>query len=381
MKIISKKILTAWEKRFYYDFSIRESRRVLILSENENVPIFQVSVNKEADMGPTIHDVARIAGVSKSTVSRAYADPDKVKEPTRNRIFEAAASINYTPNALARAMKTKRTGNIGFIICDKQKPLISNPFYAPIVEAVVDGVNRRGNSLFISSDIDMSLPSSRMMMEKKVDGVILASQIAPEMIRSFREKGIPVVLLNNLADPEEGLIRGINDDYQGARDAMEHLIRQGHERIAMISGLYSPFLCTKRHQAYLDSLKEHGLEYDERIDLDVEPRTEDIMAATNRILTLRERPTALFCNSDVIAVSVMKVLLRAGLTIPGDIAVVGYDNSDYCQVIEPELSSVHVDKEAMGRLAVDTLFRLIAGESVSSGPIVTETTLMIRQSG
>lgn len=332
-------------------------------------------------MGPTIHDVARIAGVSKSTVSRAYADPDKVKEPTRNRIFEAAASINYTPNALARAMITKRTGNIGFIICDKQKPLISNPFYAPIVEAVVDGVNRRGNSLFISSDIDMSLPSSRMMMEKKVDGVILASQIGPEMIRSFREKGIPVVLLNNLVGSEEGIVSVINDDYRGARDAVEHLIRQGHERIGMISGLYSPFLCTKRHQAYLDTLKERGLGYDERIDLNVEPRPDEIMAVTNRILTLRERPTALFCNSDVIAVSVMKVLLRAGLSIPGDMAVVGYDNSDYCQVIEPELSSVHVDKDAMGREAVDTLFRLIGGENVAPGPIVTKTKLMVRQSG
>ncbi len=332
-------------------------------------------------MGPTIHDVARIAGVSKSTVSRAYADPDKVREPTRNRILEAAASINYTPNALARAMITKRTGNIGFIICDKQKPLISNPFYAPIVEAVVDGVNRRGNSLFISSDIDMSLPSSRIMVEKKVDGVILASQIAPEMIRSFREKGIPVVLLNNLVDPKEGIVCVVNDDYRGACDAVEHLILEGHKRIGMISGLYSPFLCNKRHQAYLDTLKRHGLVYDEQMDLYVEPLSEAIMEGANRILSLSRRPTALFCNSDVIAVSVMKVLLRSGLSIPGDMAVVGYDNSDYCHVIEPELSSVHVDKEAMGRLAVETLFRLIDGADIASEPIVTETKLMVRQSG
>ena len=332
-------------------------------------------------MGPTIHDVARIAGVSKSTVSRAYADPEKVKEPTLKKIFEAANSINYTPNALARAMITNRTGNIGFIICDKQKPIISNPFYAPIVEAVVDGVNRRGCSLFISSDSDLTMPSSRLMMEKKVDGVILASQIAPGMVETFRNKEIPVVLLNNLTEMEEGIVSVINDDYQGARDAVEHLIRQGHKSIGMISGIYSPFLCTKRHQAYIDTLNEYGLSTDSRIDITVEAKPEEIMAETNRILTQREKPTALFCNSDVVAVYVMKAILRAGLRIPNDIAVVGYDNSDYCHVIEPELTSVHVDKEAMGKSAVDSLFQLIEGKKLSPCPIVTKTRLITRQSG
>ena len=331
-------------------------------------------------MGPTIHDVARLAGVSKSTVSRAYADPDKVKEPTLKKILQAAESISYTPNAVARAMITRKTGNIGFIICEKQKPVISNPFYAPIVEAVVDGVNRRGNSLFISSDSDMTLPSSRIMMEKKVDGVILASQIAPEMVETFRKKGIPVVLLNNVPATDD-IPSVINDDYQGARDAVEHLIYQGHTKIGMLSGRYSPFLCTKRHQAYLDTLNAHGLPVDPRWDLTVEPVAEDIFSGMNKILTLREKPTALFCNSDVVAVSAMKSILRSGLTIPEDIAVVGYDNSEYCQVIEPELTSVHVDKEAMGRIAVDILYKLIEGEPVPTGPEITATKLITRQSG
>jgi len=335
---------------------------------------------KELYLGATIHDVARIAGVSKSTVSRAFADPDKVKAPTLERIRRAAESINYTPNALARAMITRKTGNIGLIICDKQKPLISNPFYAPIVEAVVDSVTRRGNSLFISSDSDITLSSGRIMMEKKVDGVILVSQIAPEMIRSFREKNIPVVLLNNITEIE-GIASVINDDYEGAREAVEHLIHQGHKRIGMISGKYSPFLCDKRHRAYLDTLEAHGLPCDPRSDITVEPAAEDIFAGTNRILTLRDRPTALFCNSDTVAVSAMKALLRAGLSIPGDMAVVGYDNSDYCHVIEPELTSVHVDKEAMGRIAVEKLFALIGGETVPSEPAVTGTKLVQRQSG
>lgn len=331
-------------------------------------------------MAPTIHDVARLAGVSKSTVSRAYVNPEKVKEPTLKRILQAADSINYTPNALARAMITNKTGNIGFIICDKQKPLISNPFYAPIVEAVVDSVNRRGNSLFISSDSDISLPSSRLMMEKKVDGVILASQIAPEMIQSFTSKNIPVVLLNNITTIE-GIPSVINDDYQGAKEAVEHLIHQGHRHIGMISGNYSPFLCMKRHQAYLDTLNEHGLPVNPRFDINVAPVSEDIFMGINRILTLREKPTAIFCNSDVVAVSAMKAILRAGLTIPGDIAVVGYDNSEYCQVIEPELSSVHIDKEAMGQIAVDLLFKQISGEQVTSEPYITKTKLVARQSG
>jgi len=332
-------------------------------------------------LGPTIHDVARLAGVSKSTVSRAYAAPDQVKEATLKRIYEAAASIDYTPNAVARAMITRRTETIGFIICDKQKPLISNPFYSPIIETVADGVARRGYGLFIASDSDISLPSSRMMMEKNVDGVILASQIAPEMIRSFKSRGIPVVLLNNLAVPEEEIVSVINDDYRGAAEAVEHLIRRGHRRIGMISGLYSPFLCARRHQAYLDTLAGHGISHEAGIDLEVEPSPGKIFEGVGKILALPEKPTALFCNSDVVAVSVMKGLLRAGISIPGDMAVVGYDNSEYCQVIEPELTSVHVDKEAMGRIALEILFQLMAGEEVEPGPRITRTRLCLRQSG
>ncbi|WP_105614525.1 LacI family DNA-binding transcriptional regulator [Vallitalea okinawensis] len=330
-------------------------------------------------MSVTILDVAKVAGVSKATVSRAFTNPEKVKPQTLQKILEVAKELNYSPNAIARAMKTNRTGNIGFIVYAEQKPIISNPFYALVLEAVIETANKIGYSLFISTDQDITLPTGEIMLQKKVDGVILASQIDSKTVLTFRKNKVPVVLLNNYMDLD-GLHCVINDEYYGAHQVVEHLVRRGHKRIGILSGRYNPFICNHRYNAYVDVLKENGIELNYDYVHSVEPNFQDVYAAVKNLLIQKQRPTALFCNSDMIAIYAMKALIREGVKIPDDIAVAGFDDNYYCTVVEPELTSVHVDREMMGTAAVNILHKLMCGEEVEEKTVITKPKLIIRGS-
>lgn len=330
-------------------------------------------------MSITILDVAKHAGVSRATASRAYTNPEKVKQLTLQRILDSAHTLNYSPNAIARAMKTNKTNNIGFILYSKRKPIISNPFYSLILESIVETSSKKGYGLFISTDQDITLPTGEIMLQNKVDGVILASQIDLKTILTFRKNNVPVVLINNYIDLD-GLTCIINDEYYGARQIVKHLVDQGHKKIAIISGSYNPFICNKRYNAYIDVLKENELELNYNYVYSIDPTFEDVFQSINNILIQKDRPTAIFCNSDTIAIYAMKVLIRAGVKIPDDIAVAGFDDSNYCTAIEPELTSVHVDIEKMGHEAVNILHKMICGEEVTEKIIVTKPTLVIRKS-
>lgn len=330
-------------------------------------------------MSANIFDVAHLAGVSKATVSRAFTNPEKVKVETLNRILKIAKDLDYAPNAIARAMKTNKTYNIGFILYAEQKPIISNPFYATILEAVCDRANQLGYSLFIATDQDITLPSGEIMLQKQVDGVILASKIDSKTVLTFKKNSVPVVLLNNFMEFDD-LPCIINDEYKGAFDAVNHLIECGHTQIGMLSGRYNPFICNKRYNAFMDALKAKGIDVNYDFVDTTEPNFDDVYRAVKRLLIQKERPTALFCNSDMIAIWALKALQREGIKVPEDIALVGYDNNSYCTVVEPELTSVHVDREKMGRVAVDMLHQLINGDAIEDYTVVTEPSLVVRSS-
>ena len=144
-------------------------------------------------MGSTIIDVAKKCGYSKATVSRAYAEPDRVSEKAKLKIYAAGKSLNYTPNAIARAMVRQRTENIAFIIHEKQSPAVLNPFYSPILEAVMRESARRNYSVFVMTNQDVQLPNGEVYIKKQMDGVIFVGEADPEMIGKLREQKIPVV--------------------------------------------------------------------------------------------------------------------------------------------------------------------------------------------
>lgn len=330
-------------------------------------------------MPSTILDVARLSGFSKTTVSRAFVNPEHVQEETRLRIYEAAKTLNYTPNAIARAMVRKKTDNLAFIIYEQQYPVVLNPFYSPIFEAVLQTAAKRGYSLFVSSDKDVRLPSGELYMKKQMDGVIIAGKTDTDTVMSLMRQHIPVVLLNNALDIE-GLPSVTTDHYGGAVQAMEHLFERGHRKIGLIAGRFSPHPYNMRFKAYTDALKRHGCEIDHRFLKTIEPTLDDSMHCVASLLAMQDRPTALFCTNDTIAVGAIKAALRIGLRVPQDIAVVGFDDSYICRIMEPELTSVRVDTEKMGRAAADALIALIDGQPDKAHNITVKTQLIVRQS-
>ena len=330
-------------------------------------------------MAATILDVAKLCGYSKATVSRAFASPEQVSEKTRNKIYQAAQQLNYTPDAIARAMVRGRTDNIGFIIYEKQYPVVMNPFYSPIFESVMQTCGRKGYSLFISSHGDLKLPNGQTCVKKQLDGIILAGHSDEQLVSDLRRQNMPVVLLNNELDMDD-LTCITTDQYGGAALAMHHLIEKGHRRIGLLAGNFSPHVYMSRYNAYRDVLTENGCEIDPQLIKTIEPTVEDAIESTQKLLALENRPTALFCTNDTIAIGAVKAILRSGLRIPEDIAVVGYDDSENSRMIEPELTTVQVDKTAMGRLAAERLIALIEGEAPRKETIQTTVKLVVRKS-
>ena len=308
-------------------------------------------------MGSTIIDVAKKCGYSKTTVSRAYAEPDSVSEKAKLKIYAAAKSLNYTPNAIARAMVRQQTENIAFIINEKQSPAVLNPFYSPILEAVMRESARRNYSVFVVTNQDVLLPNGEVYIKKQMDGVIFVGEAGETIIDRLREQNIPVVLLNNVLDMED-LLCITTSHYEGAMSAVDHLYEQKHRKIGLLAGRFSPQVNEARYKGYVDALVRRGLEINQ----------------------LENRPTAAFCTNDTVAAGAMKAVIRAGLRIPEDVAIVGFDDSSVSRIVEPELTTVRIDMDRMGQLAAEKLFDLIEGKPSGETRIVIPTELIVRSS-
>lgn len=330
-------------------------------------------------MGSTIIDVAKKCGYSKATVSRAYTEPDCVSEKAKSKIYAAAKSLNYTPNAIARAMVRRRTENIAFIIHEKQSPAVLNPFYSPILEAVMRESARRNYSVFVMTNLDVQHRNGEVSIKKQMDGVIFVGEADPVVIGKLREQKIPVVLLNNCLDMEN-LLCITTSHYGGAVSAVSHLCDQGHRRIGLLAGRFSPQVNEARYKGYFDTLSLRGLKTDPRYIQDIDPTLEAGEQAMRNLLQLEDRPTAVFCTNDTVAAGAMKAVIRAGLRIPEDMAIVGFDDSTVSHIVEPELTTVRIDMDRMGRLAAEKLFDLIDGKPSAETRIEIPTELIVRKS-
>lgn len=310
-------------------------------------------------MPSTILDVVALCGYSKATVTRAFSEPHLVKESTRNRVYEAAKELNYSPNAIAQAMARRRTDNIGFLLCEKQYPVILNPFYAPIVDAALESCSKANLSLFISSTADLRLPNGDLYFKRQLDGAILAGEVSEDIIEYFNRQQIPIVLLNNKSDDQVSVI---SDNYYGAGEGLRYLLKKGHRKIAMVQGVFSPYIMEQSKRAYMDVMKAHGIKESETFMSEIKAEYNTAIEYVNRLISKTDKkdwPSAFFCTNDTIAVGVVKALIRLGFKVPDDFAVLGYDDSVLATAIEPALTTVQVPKKLMGEKAVECLQELI----------------------
>ncbi len=321
----------------------------------------------------TLADIAATAGVTSMTVSRVLNRNGYVHTATRERVLRVAGEMNYRRNGLARGLKRQCTETIGLVLGD-----IANPFAAELARGVREVLEERGYTLFIcisdhSAKEDAQAVDS--LADHRVDGIIVAtraSRLGNERLERLIDSGVPVSLIGrDFRHPEADLV--MTDNLKGGYEATKHLIETGRQRIGFIGVSLTKNVALRRFQGYLEALEEHGLPVAEELivgrssngNSDQMPgySTEEIgYEGMTRLLALKERPTAVFARNDFTAVGALNAIKQAGLSVPHDIAVVGYDDIPLAAHTSPPLTTVRQPTREQGRVAAEFLLRRIAAD-------------------
>jgi DNA-binding LacI/PurR family transcriptional regulator len=322
---------------------------------------------------PTIHDVARRAKVSKSLVSMVTRGEPGVSPASREAVLEAIEELDYRPNLMARSLVQRRTRIFGVMISD-----LRNPFFGAVVSGVQERALELGYQiLFNTGDRDPLLEESAIesLLQLRVDGLILASPRVDEAVLARAAATVPVVVLNRHTTGE-ATDSVTNDNVRGARLAVEHLAGLGHRRIAFISGGTGAG-ARIRTEGYRLAMNELGL--GENIFIVEGAHTEEGGERGARaLLETQPLPTAVFASNDLCAIGAMNALEEAGLRIPQDISLIGYDNTSLAALRHISLSSIHQPGGEMGRSAVDRLSERVASQRIAPRHDVVAPSLVVR---
>jgi LacI family transcriptional regulator len=323
---------------------------------------------------PTITTVAKLANVSVASASRAL-NGIKTTPDVYERVTEAAERVGYVPNAAARSLRSRRTGQIAFAMPD-----VANPVYTTMVAAIQEVV--RGSRLVLHStggDLDEELAIVRDLQRRFADGLILVSlRMSDEHAAELREAAVPVVVLGRALDGAN--VDTVQTDSRlGAAEAVRHLHASGRRRIAIVNGPLETIPGARRHEGYADGLRDVGLDVDGSLVEPAEDFTVDLgRAATARLLE-RERPDAILCANDLLATGALAALHAANLAVPADVAVVGMDNSPLCDIVYPRLTSVDLGASRRARTAAELLMKRIDSPGRRARTVEVEPTLVVRE--
>lgn len=314
-------------------------------------------------MSVSIKDIAKAAGVSHSTVSRALRNSPLVNSETTARIQRLAQEMGYMPSAVAQSLVTRQTRTIGLVVT-----FISDPFVDRIVDGIEDLATSAGYSVFLSSshaDPEREMDVVETFHRRRVDGVIvLASRVGRLYGERLEELRVPIVLINSQAEGEY-LYSVSADDEQGACLAVRHLLDLGHQRMGYIGSAFRPPSSQRRLAGYQAELERAGLPVDQ--ELIVVPDTAHDLESGRRGLgpLVSAGATAVFCYNDRTAIGVLLAARERGIDVPGGLSVVGFDDIEASWYVTPPLTTVHQPRLQMGRRAVQMLLDLLADEPVS----------------
>jgi len=327
----------------------------------------------------TMKDVARQAGVSTSTVSHVINNNRFVSEQVREKVEQAIRELNYAPSALARSLKIRQTRTIGMLLTAS-----SNPFYAEVVRGVENSCYERGYSLILCNtegDEERMNRSLETLMQKRVDGLLLmcTETHLPSAEILNRYPSVPMVMMDWA--PFEGRGDIIQDNaLLGGEMATRHLIERGYRRIACIAGPQDKTPARLRLEGFHQAMAAHGLTVPEGYVVDGDFEFQGGFNAMTQLLALEPVPEAVFTSNDAMAVGVYHALYQAGLKVPQDIAVMGYDNIELARYLTPPLTTVHQPKDELGELAIDTLIHRMGAPDASQQTLVLTPELVERGS-
>ncbi|AWD63557.1 MULTISPECIES: LacI family DNA-binding transcriptional regulator [Priestia] len=307
---------------------------------------------------PTIYDVAKLSGLSKTTVSRVINNHSYVSEEKKNRVLKAMKELNYTPNPSARKLRGQVTTTIGVIV-----PRIINPFFSYLVDSIEQVAYKKGYHVLIfqsNEDKEKELAFLNLLKTKQVDGIIMTSiENDWSLIEPFTEYG-PILLCNEYVNNANVPIVRLNQ-YKGAYIGVKHLLEKGHRKIGYCTGgLFAEEGKDKdRNQGYQKALQEAGIQPDPKWIFVNQHSIEDGKQVVKKILSMEDRPTAIFTGSDEIAGGMMIEAKESGLSIPNDLAIIGFDDQPLAQMLDPKLTTIRQPIDQMGIKAMEILIDML----------------------
>jgi LacI family transcriptional regulator len=329
-------------------------------------------------MPTTIKEVAQHAGVSIATVSRVLNNIGPVDAQTRDRVRESARQLKYVPNATGRSLSRRKTEAIGLLLPD-----LFGEFFSEVLRGSDQTAQSSNYHLVVSSSHNnkKQIHAALTMMRGRVDGlVIMSPDIDAEILRENLPQSLPVVLLNCHVDSHEFDALNV-DNRNGARMMTEHLFSHGHTRVAIIKGTERNSDASERLEGYLLAHQERGIPSEERLQAQGDFSESTGYQAARQLLALSPRPTAIFAANDAMAIGALSALRDAGIQVPGEMALAGFDDVPIAPFLTPSLTSVTVGIHGLGVRAIGTILHAVQHHNAHHKQQITiPTTLSLRES-
>lgn len=325
-----------------------------------------------------IKEVAKLARVSTATVSRTINGSDKVSARTAERVHKAIKELNFYPNTHARTLVSGRSRMLGLIISD-----ITNPFFPELVKHFEDQAVQKGLEVIIANtDYKPKRMAEcvRRMLERKVDGAaIMTSEADPSLLTELSRRDIPMVFMDT--GTNSARTANIQIDYaQGIQEALQHLFSLNHRRIAFISGPLNLKSAKRRYDAFVSGMDARGINADPELIEKGDHRMEGGVIAMRNLLRLKDRPTAVIASNDLTAIGALATIRDAGLEVPRDISLIGFDDISFAHLTQPPLTTIVLSRSQLAVTALAALEKLIRKESGESTDYRIATHLVLRSS-
>ena len=331
----------------------------------------------------SIKDVARLAGISIATVSRCINDPERVRPETRERVQNAINETGYSPNTLAQSFRRGKTQVIMVVL-----PSVGDPFFTEVMAGIRSVATEHGYSLLINETQFNTLTADQigsMVVSRQADGIALLASMSPfgtRVLSATSNRALPIVIGCETISDELSSFPGVHiDNVAAAKEATNYLLKLGHERIAFIYGEHKTLLTQDRENGYRKAMRAAQKDIDNRWVVEGGLTLDGAIAATGLLLDIPQRPTAIFCANDEMAMGCLHAVKSAGLRVPEDISVVGFDDNRYARIMDPPLTTVSQPAREIGERVMQRLLGEIAnGRSRDAEPIIVPHKLVIRSS-
>ncbi|WP_139905343.1 LacI family DNA-binding transcriptional regulator [Clostridium thermarum] len=316
-------------------------------------------------------DIARLCGVSRSTVSRVINNYPNVPQETREKVLAAIEKYNYQPHISARVLAGKGTNTIGLFVIStadtlNKNRIFQNSFFSPFINAVVDYANSREYYVLVHTIYEKKDYNKikEVFLQKRVDGcIILGTENETEIINEIQVKGLPISIIDydeeNAEKNTKYKLNVVNSmDYEGSKEALRYLISLGHKKIGIITGRMNTFSGRQRYKAYRETLLENGLQIDERFVLNGKFLKHIAYREVEKLIENKVLPSAIFACNDDMAIAAMEAFHNNGISVPQDISIIGFDDIPFASMTKPPLTTVAIPIYEMAQKAVEGIIDL-----------------------